>query len=673
MYTYTVGKKSQIEGVFNNGYSRQFAGDAEGVDYGIGVYCNISYNDKETPKESLGRYYRDPYNNCIFRNELKGDLSRFLIFDERFARKVYGEHYLIKDQVYALFPKEVADDLWADMVRYMKMDTSREGNGNHMNGRTAGLLQFMMSKHLRGNVANPAKYESIFGQYNIRGAIYRGRADGFCMVVYNYDEIVPVGYSVDGGKTYIRKTVKYTYPDVVRSLKHLYRKVDFPIAIQGDDRIYYFAKVQKKNGKWNYIDASTKSEISVVDFDSCTSINPSNGMFQVEYNGKFFDACPDGFCTEDGEWHTWEDLPMCQSDDDFDELDEETKRFNELIMNSIRNVLREYKTYADILSEEVIPENDMDEISYYHYDVPNPRYFDSPNVPSIYHVTPRQNVDSIFKFGFDREFLSTYAYGKGVYAAYDVENGKHQLGSYGDAMLQLKLVGGYDRFLFFTQNGYGGNKIELLARKQYGNRTSILDQLKTFLPLMEAEELYSRCRENISSYAQYASKYHLRGAVYQWGGTIAVLPYDFSTVVPYAVSFDGGQTFKKKFNEATWERFLTNVDVEWRYSRKYKKIEKAILGYNKNGEKTGYAKVKKMNGKWNFIDIQTGNEELPLDFDSLTPINPETGDFQAEYKGRIFDACFEGFYDDNGEGHTWDELDSFVNSNQDDDDFDDFE
>lgn len=36
MYTYTVGKKSQIDGVFNNGYSRQFAGDAEGVDYGIG-------------------------------------------------------------------------------------------------------------------------------------------------------------------------------------------------------------------------------------------------------------------------------------------------------------------------------------------------------------------------------------------------------------------------------------------------------------------------------------------------------------------------------------------------------------------------------------------------------------------------------------------------------------
>ena len=672
MYTYTVGKKSQIDGVFNNGYSRQFAGDAEGVDYGIGVYCNISYNDKETPRESLARYSRDPYNNCIFRNELRGGLNRFLIFDEGFARKVYGERYLIKDQVYTLFPREVADDLWADMVRYMKMDTSREGNGNHMNGRTAGLLQFMMSKHLKGNVANPAKYESIFGKYNVRGAIYRGRADGFCMVVYNYDEIIPVGYSVDGGKTYIRKNVKYTYPDVVRRLKHLYKKVDFPIAIQGDDKTYYFAKVQKNNGKWNYIDASTKCEISVVDFDSCTSINPSNGMFQIEYGGKFFDACPDGFCTEDGEWHSFEDLPLCQgSDDEFDDLDEETKRFNEILKNSIKNVLKEYKTYANILSEDITTENGMDEISYYHYNVPSPAYFNSPEVPSIYHVTPRQNVDSIFKFGFDREFLSTYAYGKGVYAAYDVENGKHQLGAYGDAMIQLKLVGGYDRFLFFTQNGYGGSNIERIAKKQYGNKTSIFDQLKSFLPYRDAEELYSKCRENIASYASYASKYHLRGAVYQWGNTIAVLPYDFSTVVPYAVSFDGGQTFKKKFNDITWERFLTNIDVEWRYSRKYKKIEKAILGYNTSGEKTGYAKVKKMNGKWNFIDIQTGNEELPIDFDSLTSINPDNGNFQAEYKGQIFDACFDGFYDNNGEGHTWDELDSFIGNSQD-DDFDDF-
>jgi len=660
MYTYTVGKKSQIDSVFTNGYSRQFAGEAEGVDYGIGVYCNISYNDKETPVESLARYRRDPQNNCIFRNELKGGLDRFLIFDERFARKVYGEHYLIKDQVFALFPENVAKNLWNDMKYYMSLDTSPEGNGNHMKGRTAGLLQFMMSKHLRGNVANPKKYESIFGQYNVRGAIYRGRGDGFCMVVYNYDEIVPVGYSLDGGRTYKMKTVQYTYPDVVRKLRHKYRKVDYPIALQGDDRVYYFAKVQKENGKWNYIDASTGQEISVVDFDSCTSINPNDGMFQVEYKGKFYQACPDGFFDENDEGHTWDELPMF--DEEFlGDIDEETKQYDKMLTESIKNVLGEFSMYYNMLNED-IDENMEDEIAYYHYDVPDKSYFDSPKIPSIYHVTESNVVNDIFRNGLDREFLRTFVYGKGVYAAYSVEDSKNQLGPYGNVILQLKLIGGYDRFIIFPNS----EQTKRIAMKYYGHNIDIFDQLKSFLPYKEAKDLYERCGNRIEAYSHYASKYHLRGAIYQWGPTVAVLPYDFSSVVPYAVSMDRGMTFKKKFDERTWERFLTNVDVEWRYGRKYKKVEKPILGYNADGQKTGYSRAQKHNGKWNIIDIQTGNEELPFDFDSLTTMNPNNGEFQAEYNGEIFNACLDGFYDNNGDGHPWDELEEYLANNKED-------
>lgn len=658
MYTYTVGKKAQIESVFENGYSRQFAGDAEGVDYGVGVYCNISYHDKDTPVESLKRYYRDPANNCIFRNEVSGGINRFLIFDERFARQVYGEHYLIKDQVYALFPRDVADDLWRDMQRYIRMDTSPEGNGNHMRGRTAGLLQFMMSKQLRGNVANPKKYESIFARYNVRGAIYRGRGDGFCMVVYNYDEIKPVAYSLDGGKTYINKTAKRTYPDVTRRLRHLYKKVDFPIAIQGEDKVYYFAKVQKANGKWNYIDASTQQEMSVVDFDSCTSINPNDGMFQIEYDGEFYEACPDGFFDGNGEGHSFDELPMF-SNSEMQRFNEEEKRFNNMLNESIINVLSEFVDYYKILNEDISTNDDVDELKYYHYDVPNERYFDSPDVPSIYHVTQDVNVDSIFKTGFDREFIRCCVYGDGVYAAYDVANGRNQLGSYGNAMIQLKLIGGYDRFIIFPES----EPTKQIAMKYYGRNYDVLSQLRRFLPEKDAQEVYAKCvgySGGSSRYAALASKYHIRGAVYQWGGTVAVLPYDFSTVVPYAVSLDGGKTFKKKFNAQTWERFVTSIDVNWRYGKKYKKIDKAIIGYNVNGEKTGYSRVKKMNGKWNYIDIQTGKEELPIDFDSITSMNPETGDFQVEYNGTFFDACFDGFYDGNGEGHEWSEIDDFV-------------
>ena len=77
MYIYTVSNKSTIDSVFEHGWSRQFAGDAEGVDYGIGVYGNINYPDKDnyTPYKSLERYKRNPSENCIFKSKLIGGLK----------------------------------------------------------------------------------------------------------------------------------------------------------------------------------------------------------------------------------------------------------------------------------------------------------------------------------------------------------------------------------------------------------------------------------------------------------------------------------------------------------------------------------------------------------------------------------------------------------------------
>ena len=101
-------------------------------------------------------------------------------------------------------------------------------------------------------------------------------------------------------------------------------------------------------------------------------------------------------------------------------------------------------------------------------------------------------------------------------------------------------------------------------------------------------------------------------------------------------------------------------------------LNKCAFFQNINGEKTGYAKVQKKNGKWNYIDIQTGIEQMPLDFESLTTMNSETGMFQAEYNGTILDACLDGFMDDNGEGHTWDELNDYLANQNDNDDLNGF-
>ena len=305
------------------------------------------------------------------------------------------------------------------------------------------------------------------------------------------------------------------------------------------------------------------------------------------------------------------------------------------------------------------------EFKYEGEDIKDISYFDNPEIPSIYHCTQSSSVDSIFKYGEDREFLSTYAYGKGVYTAYDVEDGRNQLGAYGNAMIQFKLIGGYKNFLIFPNS----QKCINIAKKYYGEKYDIYHQLRTFLSHEDAQYLYSRCGTNIEAYSHFASKYHIRGSVYQWGRTVAVLPYDFTSVVPYAVSLDGGKTFKKKINQETFERFQTSVDVEYRFGHKYTRIEKAIPGPNENGEMTGYSKVKKRNGKYNIIDIQTGKEQIP-DVDSCTTMNPNNGEFQVEYEGKFYNACLDGFYDSNGEGHSWDELENFEDIDINDIDFD---
>ena len=135
----------------------------------------------------------------------------------------------------------------------------------------------------------------------------------------------------------------------------------------------------------------------------------------------------------------------------------------------------------------------------------------SSSISSIYHVTASDVVDSIFKHEFDREFNNKNGnvYGAGVYTTISVKDSRKLLGSYGDAMIELKVIGGFDRFIIFDA---------LLAKKYYGENYRVLDQLKTMLPTKIAIKLYQDCGTNVKSYSKLANKYNIRGAIYNWNG-----------------------------------------------------------------------------------------------------------------------------------------------------------
>ncbi len=650
MELYTVTDKSFIRSIFENGWSRQFAGDSEGVDYGVGQYCNIPKRPGETPHESIKRYNNNRASNCIIKSKLEGGPDGFIIFDLYFAKKVYGENYTIKDQIYKLFPENVANDLWKDIKWYMTLDKSPLGNSHHfqdkLGTRTAGLLQWMMSKRFHKNYANPEKYESLFAQYGVRGAIYHGNGDGFCAVVYNYDEVIPIAYSLDGGQTYINKTSDKRYPDALRKFKHIYKKIYYPVCINYGGDNYYFSIIQKHNGKYNVINAKNGDELSPVDFISITQITPPNGDFTIEYpENMFYKACPDGFYDKNGDGHGFDEL------NGFSEEDNDFSLFEEIVKECITEIKKKFS----------VNENSLDEFNYDGIDIPDESYFENESLPSIYHVTNKEAAENMFKTGYDQEFMKVAAYGRGVYTAIDVKNGRNQLGSYGDTMIQFKLIGGYRNFLIFN---------EYYAKKIYGEHHSILSQLKTFMSHDDAHELFNKCRYDVRSYSQVANKYKIHGAVYDWGRTIAVLPFDMSLCYPYAVSYDGGKTFIKKANKQTFERFASSVDVDWRFGAKYKNIKKAIKFKDFNGNITGYSLAQKYNGKYNIVNIQTGEEISPVDFDSCTPINPiegrEYGNFSAEYNGVWFNCNIEYYKDSHGNRYEWKNFPNF-DSDEDDD------
>jgi hypothetical protein len=624
MIVTTVSLMKYKDSIFRHGFSRQYLAKTEGTDYGDGVYCNINIED------SIVRWRNYlSQGSIIVKVNFSGDLNRFLVFDKRFANQIHGESS-IKNQVYSLFGED-ADKVWRDFDYIMKSDYSAR---EHFNGRTAELLQVLLRPGRRHDLMRMlppedrgrnvrSEYERLFKKHQIGGVIYRGLKDGLCFVAYDFSTCTPVAYSTDGGKTWKNQEFTGRLVDVHRNFGLKYKHIDHPVHLKYKGQDVSLSIVMKKNGKYNYINAETGEEISPIDFDSVTKIDPQTYRFSIEYAGEHLTATPEGFYFNEDD----EAMNIISPFEDLRELDESSRRrYNSLFENIVKETICELG-----LNEEI-----LDEADYMDYDIPTLEQLDSPDMITLYHVTHKRNVESIFKFGMDRVFGNVMAYGDGVYSTFSVENARSLIGSrYGDVILQLKLIGGFDRFLIFDRN---------LARKYYGDNWQIIDQLKTMVPEDIAEKLYSRYGNCETSYARHAIEYKIRGAVYPWGGCTAVLPYDFSSTIPYAASYDYGKTFKKKATQDTVDRFHGSLDVKYRFGDTYREYGRPIKYKDANGNLTSYFTARKHNGKWNMVNGKTGEEISPIDFESVNPLDSETGKFMFEYAGEHLTGTISGFY-----------------------------
>ena len=294
---------------------------------------------------------------------------------------------------------------------------------------------------------------------------------------------------------------------------------------------------------------------------------------------------------------------------------------------------------------------------YGQYEMPSMEAFNDENMTTLYRVAFSNDVPSIFKYGYSREFTGGKGgnmYGPGVYCtvrlADTIENVKTKP-EYGNCIIKMRLIGGFDRFIIFD---------ERKARETYGPSWRVWDQVlyltgshdfaekvKNFMSRPDvthhrtAPAAYLVWREYREKLWQ---KYKIRGFIYKGNRDgFCALPFDFSAVIPYAVSYDYGKSFITKFSQEQYDRMQKTIDAEFRYKGEFKEVLTPV---------NGFCAVSKGRDEWNLIDISNDELVSPVWFEIILGNVDDDGDFSFSYDDITFRANVHDKMVYN-RGHAW--------------------
>lgn len=262
---------------------------------------------------------------------------------------------------------------------------------------------------------------------------------------------------------------------------------------------------------------------------------------------------------------------------------------------------------------------------------------------------------------------------------------------YGGVILKCSIIGGWNRFLILDKD---------LASKVYKGDYTIERQINDIVgskdPDAAKELIYAmRCSEgfryevsdsdsrttpplarlfrgslnDFQKWEMFFRKYGIRGAVYHGGNDgYGFVCYDYSEVVPIAISYDHGATFTTDgINwEKTQDRLTYGGDPINKLSAKYKSVSPFPKKINVGGEIVfGCVNVEKRNGKFNCVRMDTLKEIFPVDFD-IEPTVSIRGTVKFQYKGynfngNVFNIEADGptfFYD--GNEYSFNDIDGVI-------------
>jgi len=277
-----------------------------------------------------------------------------------------------------------------------------------------------------------------------------------------------------------------------------------------------------------------------------------------------------------------------------------------------------YINSQNVTENKIISEA-IDE-DYGDYPTPTEDEINGGQMEAIYRATPREHLESIFKHGFNRQFTGSHggnAYGAGTYCMTTFQAALRNTPSYGDTVVKMYVIGGFDHFLIYNSE---------IAKRVYGHNWRIEDQLKHIFNIPDNIAYKLRGEGSAGAHQDIVKKYGIRAMIYRWGPGYAVNVFDFSCIIPYSVYDTRSQKWKKMFNfEYFNNRMNDNIDVNFRYSQKYKQVFEGV---------NGFVMVMNDKNKFNFVDIQDDTELSPFWFDMITqPLDKATGEFSFIYKG----------------------------------------
>lgn len=295
----TVGGKrmSVIDSVFKYGFSREFTSSNGGNMYGAGVYT--VYNLRSSNEKARG------YGKAIIKLKLLGGYNDFLVFSKQLAQQTYGDDWNIRDQIYRLFPSNIAQNVLRNVHLIMHDDRDAVKKMLRSSDSAYNLVRLLGEKNMNNS--------------KCRGFVYNGGHDGGCCFIRDFSSVVPVAVSYDNGETWENRLSQGL-------LDRLNTEVDTHFQLGANNEfkdianksINGYTMVWNSAGKVNYVPADRNKPISNIWFDDGEPFKKTpEGLLwtNVKYGDYYLKiALEDGkYMVYDGDWApqdcTIEELP----------------------------------------------------------------------------------------------------------------------------------------------------------------------------------------------------------------------------------------------------------------------------------------------------------------------------------------------------------------------------